>query len=207
MRAARDPFAVDDARWLEALTREWPGRLISVSDDGKWHAAPAGGTGEAVIAATPGELAREMARELLAGAAADVRLLTIREAAGMLGIDRSYAARLCQRGKLGALRVGRQYRVPESAVLAYRDRPVCSRQGGSGKWVQVAGSLRELIAGLNPGDRLPGLGDLAAGHGTSVTPPGTAYRHLEAEGLVRMVPGRGFYVAGAAADGTAGDAR
>ena len=138
----------------------------------------------------------------------DGRLLTVREAAALLGIDRSYAARLCQAGKLpGALRVGRQYRVPESAVLAYRDRPVYSRQGGSGKWVKVAESLRELIAGLQPGDRLPGLGDLASGHGTSVTPPGTAYRQLEAEGLVRMVPGIGYYVSEAPAGSAAGSTR
>ena len=137
----------------------------------------------------------------------DGRLLTVREAAALLGIDRSYAARLCQSGKLDALRVGRQYRVPESAVLAYRDRPVYSRQGGSGKWVKVAESLRELIAGLQPGDRLPGLGDLASGHGTSVTPPGTAYRQLEAEGLVRMVPGIGYYVSEAPAGSAAGSTR
>ena len=134
------------------------------------------------------------------------RLLTVREVSALLELDRSYAARLCQRGTLPAIREGRRYLVPEAAVLAYRDRPVYSRQGGSGKWVKVAESLRGLIADLKPGDRLPGLGDLAFEHGTSVTPPGRAYRYLEAEGLVRMEPGIGFYVR-EPADGPAGGAR
>ena len=58
---ARDPYAVDEARWLEALDRDW-GRLflISVSDDGRWFANRLTGTGDAIIAATPGELAAEM---------------------------------------------------------------------------------------------------------------------------------------------------
>ena len=58
---ARDPYAVDEARWLEALDRDW-GRLflISVSDDGRWFANRLTGTGDAIIAGTPGELAAEM---------------------------------------------------------------------------------------------------------------------------------------------------
>ena len=128
-------------------------------------------------------------------------LLTVREVAALLELDRSYTARLCQRGKLDAIRDGRRYKVPESAVRAYIERPYWSRQGTSGKWVPIADALRKLVADAQPGDRLPGLGDLAGEHGTSVTPPGTAYRRLEAEGLVRMVPGCGFYVTEPPADG------
>ena len=57
---ARDPFAVDEARWLEALDREW-GLLFLVSvNDGKWYANRLSGTGDAIIAGTPGELAAAM---------------------------------------------------------------------------------------------------------------------------------------------------
>ena len=168
MSGTLDQFAVDEARWLEALDREW-GRAYLVSvNGGQWYGTPVDGSGDAITAA---------------------RLLTVREVSALLELDRSYAARLCQRGTLPAIREGRRYLVPESAVLAYRDRPVYSRQGGSGKWVKVAESLRGLIAGLQPGDRLPGLGDLAFEHGTSVTPPAV-----------------GFYVR-EPADGPAGGAR
>ncbi len=126
--------------------------------------------------------------------APDGRLLTTREAAALLQINPSYAARLCRAGKLGAVRVGKQYRVPESTALAYMERPPLFPPRRAGKWVQVADALRKLIADMQPGDKLPGLKALAAEHGTSVTPAGTAYRNLEAEGLVRMVPGSGFYV-------------
>lgn len=122
------------------------------------------------------------------------RLLTVRDVADLLKMDRSYVARLCQRGQLDAIRDGRRYQVPESAVLAYRERPRWVRQGASGKWVQVAEGLRKVIADGQPGDRLPGLRVLAEQYGTSLRPPSTAYRNLEAEGLVRMVPGHGFYI-------------
>ena len=57
---ADDPYAVDEARWLEALDRDW-GRLFLVSvNDGKWYANRLNGTGDAIIAATPGELAVAM---------------------------------------------------------------------------------------------------------------------------------------------------
>ena len=57
---ADDPFAVDEARWLERLTLDWGHVfLISVSDDGRWFANRLTGTGDAIIAATPGELAAD----------------------------------------------------------------------------------------------------------------------------------------------------
>ena len=124
----------------------------------------------------------------------DVRFLTVRQAAKVLGFDRSYVARLCQDGKLDAIRDGRRYRLPESSVLAYLERPHWSRQGQAGKWVKVAEALRKLIANSQPGDRLPGLAALAEQYGTSFQPPSTAYGQLADEGLVHMVRGHGFYV-------------
>ena len=57
---ADDPYAIGEARWLEALDRDW-GRLFLVSvNDGKWYANRLNGTGDAIIAATPGELAVAM---------------------------------------------------------------------------------------------------------------------------------------------------
>ena len=72
----------------------------------------------------------------------DVRLLTVRQAAKVLGFDRSYVARLCQDGKLDAIRDGRRYRLPESSVLAYLERPHWSGQGNAGKWVKIAEAMR-----------------------------------------------------------------
>lgn len=56
MSGTLDPFAIDEDRWLEALAREW-GRLFLVTvNDGRWYAVKRDGSGNAVIAATPGEL-------------------------------------------------------------------------------------------------------------------------------------------------------
>lgn len=52
-----DPFAVDEARWLEALTREF-GETHHISpNDGKWYAAAIDGSAPAITANSPGELA------------------------------------------------------------------------------------------------------------------------------------------------------
>ena len=57
---ARDPYAVDEARWIEALNRDW-GRIFLISPSGgRWYANRLDGTGDAIIAATPGELAAAM---------------------------------------------------------------------------------------------------------------------------------------------------
>lgn len=57
---ADDPYAIGEARWLEALTLNW-GMVFLVSvNDGKWYASKRDGTGDAIIAGTPGELAAAM---------------------------------------------------------------------------------------------------------------------------------------------------
>ena len=58
---ADDPYAVDEARWLEALTRDWGRVFLVTANGGFWYADRLSGTGDAIIAATPGELAAEMA--------------------------------------------------------------------------------------------------------------------------------------------------
>ena len=67
---AHDPFAVDEARWIEMLDRDY-GRmfLISVSDDGRWFANRLTGTGDAIIAAAPEELAAAMGAAYHGGSA------------------------------------------------------------------------------------------------------------------------------------------
>jgi hypothetical protein len=64
---SHDPFAVDEARWLEALDREW-GRVFLISvNDGKWYANRLNGAGDAITAGTPGELAGAMGAAWHAG--------------------------------------------------------------------------------------------------------------------------------------------
>lgn len=53
---ARDPFAVDEDRWLEALAIDWGCLYLISVNDGKWYAVRRDGSGDALIAATPGEL-------------------------------------------------------------------------------------------------------------------------------------------------------
>ena len=51
-----DQDAVDEARWLQALEREW-GRIFLIKPSGgRWYANRLDGTGDAIITATPGEL-------------------------------------------------------------------------------------------------------------------------------------------------------
>ena len=54
--AGLDPFAVDEARWVEALEREWGRAYLVKVNGGKWYAAPIDGSGDAITAAKPGEL-------------------------------------------------------------------------------------------------------------------------------------------------------
>lgn len=50
--AGRDPFAVDEDRWLEALALEW-GRIFLISvNGGRWYGVRRDGSGDAVIAAS-----------------------------------------------------------------------------------------------------------------------------------------------------------
>ncbi len=57
---ACDPFAVDEARWLERLTLDWGSVFLVQVNGGRWYASHRDGTGDAIIAATPGELAAAM---------------------------------------------------------------------------------------------------------------------------------------------------
>ena len=58
---AYDPFAVDEDRWLEALTLDWGAHYLISSDAGRWIAIRRDGSGNALIAATPGKLATALA--------------------------------------------------------------------------------------------------------------------------------------------------
>jgi excisionase family DNA binding protein len=51
----------------------------------------------------------------------EAELLTTDEAAALLGATRQHVAALCKRGILPGLRRGRDWWVPRSAALAYRD--------------------------------------------------------------------------------------
>ena len=64
---AHDPFAVDEARWLEALDRERGRHFLSSTCNDRWYANRLNGTGDAIIAATPGELAAAMGAAWHAG--------------------------------------------------------------------------------------------------------------------------------------------
>ena len=56
----RDPFALDEDRALEDLARTWGAYYLVSADAGRWFAVRRNGTGDAIIAATPGELAAAM---------------------------------------------------------------------------------------------------------------------------------------------------
>ncbi|MEA2425769.1 MAG: hypothetical protein QOH13_2179 [Thermoleophilaceae bacterium] len=60
--------------------------------------------------------------------------------------------------------------------------------------VQLAWHLRARIAALDPGDRLPGVRDLAGEIGVNVNTVRTVYARLEAEGLLASEHGRGTFV-------------
>ena len=64
--------------------------------------------------------------------------------------------------------------------------------------VQLAWHLRAQIARLEPGDRLPGVRDLAATTKVNVNTVRSVYARLEAEGLVSTEHGRGTFVSDAA---------
>ena len=59
-----------------------------------------------------------MANEL-----SDVRFLTVAEVAEMMRVSNMTVYRLVQSGKLPAVRFGRSYRIPESAVAAAIELP------------------------------------------------------------------------------------
>lgn len=54
----------------------------------------------------------------------DVRFLTVAEVAEMMRVSKMTVYRLIHSGELPAIRFGRSFRVPESAVTAAIGRPV-----------------------------------------------------------------------------------
>ena len=66
---ARDPFAVDEDRWLEALALDWGSHyLIPSPSDGRWIGIRRDGSRPALIAETPWELDAAIRAEITAGA-------------------------------------------------------------------------------------------------------------------------------------------
>jgi excisionase family DNA binding protein len=54
----------------------------------------------------------------------DVRFMTVAEVADMMRVSRMTVYRLVHSGELPAIRFGKSFRVPESAVVAVLQRPV-----------------------------------------------------------------------------------
>jgi excisionase family DNA binding protein len=54
----------------------------------------------------------------------DVRFLTVAEVAALMRVSKMTVYRLVHAGELPAVRFGRSYRVPESAVVEAMQRPV-----------------------------------------------------------------------------------
>ncbi|MEZ5187693.1 MAG: helix-turn-helix domain-containing protein [Microbacterium sp.] len=57
-------------------------------------------------------------------ALSDVRFLTVAEVADIMRVSKMTVYRLVHSGELPAVRFGRSYRVPETAVTAALQRPV-----------------------------------------------------------------------------------
>ena len=64
---ARDPFAVDEDRWLEELVRTFGDLYHIMPSDSRWFASRRDGSRPALIADTPGELATAIHADLMAG--------------------------------------------------------------------------------------------------------------------------------------------
>ena len=60
----------------------------------------------------------------MTGSFDDVRFLTVAEVAEMMRVSKMTVYRLVHAGELPAVRFGRSYRVPESAVAEVVQRPV-----------------------------------------------------------------------------------
>ena len=69
--------------------------------------------------------------------------------------------------------------------------------GADFPYVQLADRLRERISSgeFGPGEKLPTIDEIVAGTGLSPMTIRRAYRVLADEGLVRVVKGRGTFVA------------
>jgi excisionase family DNA binding protein len=60
----------------------------------------------------------------MAGDLSEVRFLTVAEVADMMRVSKMTVYRLVHAGELPAIRFGRSFRVPESAVRAALDTPI-----------------------------------------------------------------------------------
>ena len=60
----------------------------------------------------------------MAGSLSDVRFLTVAEVADLMRVSRMTVYRLVHSGELPAIRFGRSFRVPESAVSAALEKLV-----------------------------------------------------------------------------------
>jgi len=60
----------------------------------------------------------------------DVRFLTVAEVAEMMRVSSMTVYRLVHAGELPAVRFGRSYRIPESAVAAVVQNPASERDAG-----------------------------------------------------------------------------
>ncbi|TFC45618.1 DNA-binding protein [Cryobacterium sp. TMT2-10] len=54
----------------------------------------------------------------------DIRFLTVAEVAAMMRVSKMTVYRLVHSGELPAIRFGRSFRVPQSAVTAAIERPI-----------------------------------------------------------------------------------
>lgn len=62
----------------------------------------------------------------------DVKFLTVAEVADMMRVSRMTVYRLVHSGELPAIRFGRSFRVPESAVTAAVETPIADHDRSAG---------------------------------------------------------------------------
>src|SRR6476620_9949709 len=88
----------------------------------------------------------------------------------------------------------------QSGAQTARLAPDLARSDDLPLGAQLAWRLRVLIASgqLGPGDRLPGVRELASGTGVNVNTARTVYRRLEEDGLIVSRHGLGTFVAAGA---------
>jgi excisionase family DNA binding protein len=68
----------------------------------------------------------------MAGAFSDMRFLTVAEVADMMRVSSMTVYRLVKSGELPAVRFGRSYRIPESAVAAAVELPAAQQAPSRG---------------------------------------------------------------------------
>ena len=66
-----------------------------------------------------GSIGAQMATSRLDSSLSEVRFLTVAEVAALMRVSKMTVYRLVHSGELAAVRVGRSFRVPETAVHAY----------------------------------------------------------------------------------------